>query len=351
VVKAAFVLLLKHDPKSVLLAVRALSSLEVAFNHQYHYPLVVFHEGDFEEVYKQQLHSSSFSGNITFSPVVFSTPQFLDQSRIPEIVTAYDRNFSVGYRHMCRFYAGQIAHMESLAQYDWMWRIDDDSIYICPIGYDPFLYMQKNGKRYGYAVEWQEADETISWGLWEATRDYMKTHNIDRKHLNGYINCVGTYNRCHFWNNFEIVDLRLLRSLDYTSYFDHLDRLGGIYYHRWGDALIRTLGVLLFTSPSEVHKFVDIGYAHNTACINPCHWKPKTPADGIPCNHLPTGRDSPCEPARRYFQGHRDALHIEFVVDRIVKISVIVVGVVMVTLVLFKRYQQRLFGRRLVRTE
>jgi hypothetical protein len=37
---------------------------------------------------------------------------------------------------------------------------------------------------------------------------------------------------------------------------------GGIYYHRWGDAPIRTIGVSLFVNESEVHQFTDVAYTH-----------------------------------------------------------------------------------------
>lgn len=55
---------------------------------------------------------------------------------------------------MCRFYAGQIFMLDVLKKYDWIWRIDDDSVYICDIPYDPFRILKENGKIYGYAVEW-----------------------------------------------------------------------------------------------------------------------------------------------------------------------------------------------------
>lgn len=39
-----------------------------------------------------------------------------------------------------------------------------------------------------------------------------------------------TYNRCHFWSNFEIGDLNFWRGTAYTKYFDYLDKAGGFYY-------------------------------------------------------------------------------------------------------------------------
>jgi len=144
--------------------------------------------------------------------------------------------------------------------------------------------------------------------------------------------------------------LKFLRSAEYTNYFEYLDKLGGIYYYRWGDALIRTLGLLMFTSPSEVHKFTDIGYAHNSACVNPCGWQPKTPLDGILCNHLPTGRDISCDPPHRYFVGHPKAVLIELIIIRGIWASITVVGVVAIMLG-YHMYMQRLVARRLIRID
>lgn len=58
-----------------------------------------------------------------------------------------------------------------------------------------------------------------------------------------------SYNRCHFWSNFEIGmftealrslllirysgDLNFWRGEAYTKFFEHLDKAGGFYYERW----------------------------------------------------------------------------------------------------------------------
>jgi len=303
-IRAAFVMLLRPDNRSVNLAARALGSLETAFNHRHHYPLVIFHEEDSDEVkwigpYLQEF--APFSGIIRFEQVNFRLPVFLDESKVPEIINAYGRNFSVGYRHMCRFYAGQIFKMDSLKKYDYIWRIDDDAMYICDIPYDPFRVLQENGKKYGYAIEWHEADKEISKDLWEATVQYANYHGVELSHFNGYRNVLGSYHRCHFWNNFEILNMRFFRS-DYLSYFSFIDQIGGIYYHRWGDALIRTLGVLMFADPDEVYQFTDIGYMHANSCINPCGWQPDKGLN-VQCTNLPTGRDPSgiCDMPERFF--------------------------------------------------
>lgn len=72
-----------------------------------------------------------------------------------------------------------------------------------------------------------------------------------------------TYNGCHFWSNFEIGSLDFFRSERYLKYFDFLDKQGGFFYERWGDAPVHSLGVAMMLKTSEVHFFNDIGYKHN----------------------------------------------------------------------------------------
>ncbi|KAJ2157300.1 alpha-1,2-mannosyltransferase ktr1, partial [Coemansia sp. RSA 552] len=72
----------------------------------------------------------------------------------------------------------------------------------------------------------------------------------------------GRYTRCHFWSNFEIVDLSLYRSEAYESYFQYLDHAGGFFLERWGDAPIHSFAASMFLKKEEIHWFEDIGYRH-----------------------------------------------------------------------------------------
>ena len=55
---------------------------------------------------------------------------------------------------------------------------------------------------------------------------------VEKGNAMGFIsdNNGDTYNRCHFWSNFEIGDLDFWRGEAYTKYFDFLDSKGGFYY-------------------------------------------------------------------------------------------------------------------------
>ena len=70
------------------------------------------------------------------------------------------------------------------------------------------------------------------------------------------------YNLCHFWSNFEIGNLNLWRSPAYRDYFETLDRSGGFFYERWGDAPVHSIAASVFLPKSYIHYFSDIGYHH-----------------------------------------------------------------------------------------
>lgn len=87
-----------------------------------------------------------------------------------------------------------------------------------------------------------------------------------------------TYNKCHcqcsfklvyvpdlpytVWSNFEIGDLNFWRSPAYIDFFEHLDKAGGFYYERWGDAPVHSIAAALFAKKEQIHWFEDIGYRH-----------------------------------------------------------------------------------------
>ncbi|TFK80840.1 glycosyltransferase family 15 protein [Polyporus arcularius HHB13444] len=53
------------------------------------------------------------------------------------------------------------------------------------------------------------------------------------------------------------------RSEAYTKFFEHLDKKGGFYYERWGDAPVHSIAAALFQNKEKIHFFDEIGYEHN----------------------------------------------------------------------------------------
>ncbi len=46
------------------------------------------------------------------------------------------------------------------------------------------------------------------------------------------------------------------------KFFEHLEKEGGFYYERWGDAPVHSIGAALLSSKDKLHFFHEIGYRH-----------------------------------------------------------------------------------------
>jgi alpha 1,2-mannosyltransferase len=126
--------------------------------------------------------------------------------------------------------------------------------------------MRENRKKYGFIITVHEEMNTVE-TLWPTTKNFMKKYpNYIAK--DNFIHFVedmenNQFNGCHFWSNFEIVDLSFYRSREYLAYFDFLDKAGGFYYERWGDASVHSIAASILLNRHEIHYFSEMAYAHD----------------------------------------------------------------------------------------
>ncbi|KAJ2451518.1 hypothetical protein EV183_003552 [Coemansia sp. RSA 2336] len=266
---AAFVILTRNKDLKDLR--ETLAQLEDRFNRRYHYPYVFLNNEPFSDDFKEKIQDV-VSGECQFGLIPeehWSYPEFINQTRAAEArKDMHNRKVIYGgnesYRHMCRYESGFFFRHPLMDQYKWYWRVEPGVKFACEIDYDPFLFMEQNNKKYGFTISIKEVIETIP-TLWNTTMEFMNKHKnmIPATNLMEFVTDKnGDYNRCHFWSNFEIGSLDFLRSDQYLAYFDYLDRAGGFFYERWGDAPVHSLGVSMFLNKNEVHWFEDIGYYH-----------------------------------------------------------------------------------------
>lgn len=241
------------QPDRIYKLSESLRSMETHFNDVYHYPVIIFHE-NISAISLNLIRSSSKS-DIYFQTVRFEIPDFL-----PRNLTQRSGNSRIGYRHMCRFHAKLIYEEPIIHGFDYAWRLDDDSKILRPIKYDIFEYMRKRHLKYGY-VHAVLDDLFFTVNLWESARDYINNVSITPYFFNNW-----PKNQVYY-NNFEVSRLSLWLSDDYQKFFDYIDRLGGIYYYRWGDAPIKTIAVSIFVQQNETFHFKDIGYQHQSLII------------------------------------------------------------------------------------
>ncbi|PVV03230.1 hypothetical protein BB560_002303 [Smittium megazygosporum] len=263
---AAFVALVRNsDLKGMRDSIR---QLEDRFNRKYHYPYIFLNDVPFTEEFKRGVQDLA-SSNVTFGTLdseSWGYPPWVDKQKAKDIweKADYMHSKSESYRFMCRFQSGYVFRHPLVQQLDYYWRIEPDVKYFCDIDYDPFVFMAENNKKYGWIIGFSEYMATIP-TLWKSTKEFIDknpSYVAKDNALAWALNEEKVYNGCHFWSNFEIVDLSFYRSKPYLEYFEYLDKSGGFFYERWGDAPVHSLAVSFLLSKDEIHYFSDIGYYH-----------------------------------------------------------------------------------------
>ncbi|ODN76704.1 hypothetical protein L202_05338 [Cryptococcus amylolentus CBS 6039] len=268
--KAAFVILARNSDLWQILD--SMRQMEDRFNHWARYDYVFLNDDDFTEEFKRYTQALTKAkchyGKVDAED--WNQPSWIDEEKaaaarqkLVEAKVIYGD--SVPYRNMCRFYSGYFYRHPLMADYDYYWRIDPGVKFYCDITYDPFLLMQDEKKVYGFTISLFEYIGTIP-TLWDAVKEFVANHPdyLADGNAMSFVSDDGgeSYNKCHFWSNFEIADLNFWRSPAYTEFFDFLDSKGGFYYERWGDAPIHSIAAALFAKKEQIHFFSDIGYKH-----------------------------------------------------------------------------------------
>jgi len=75
--------------------------------------------------------------------------------------------------------------------------------------------MRENSIKYGWIMQFFESPIIAADSLWEATNKYIKDKKIRNPYISQLTSFFGDYHRCHYWNNFEILDLNFFRSAQY----------------------------------------------------------------------------------------------------------------------------------------
>ncbi|BGP06318.1 hypothetical protein JCM10049v2_002139 [Rhodotorula toruloides] len=271
-VSATFVMLARNS--DVWGALDSIRQVEDRFNHRYHYDWLFLNEEPFNDEFKRHV-SGIASGKVQFGLVPESEwpkgfPESIDQEKALRLINEMGQKpipygGSVPYRKMCRYQSGGFWKHELLDPYEFYWRVEPNVKFLCDIPYDPFRVMKDQSKVYGFVVSLYEYQATIE-TLWATTKNFTDAHPeyLAEPNMLEWISedGGGTYNGCHYWSNFEIARIDFWRSEAYRAYFDHLDKSGGFFYERWGDAPVHSLAASLFLRPDQIHWFYSIGYRH-----------------------------------------------------------------------------------------
>ncbi|GAA5904918.1 hypothetical protein JCM8208_007221 [Rhodotorula glutinis] len=300
-VSATFLMLARNS--DVWEAVSAMRQLEDRFNRRYRYDWTFLNDEPFSEEFKR--HTSGIASGKTQYGLVPKEhwgdkfPDWIDEDRAMKAIAEMGKKNipyggSVPYRRMCRYQSAFVFRHPLLDSYEFYWRVEPSVKFYCDIAFDPFRRMKDEGKVYGWVVSLYEYVETIK-TLWSTTKEFIDAHpeHVAKPNLMQWISNDGgeTYNGCHFWSNFEIARVDFWRGKAYTEYFEHLDKAGGFFYERWGDAPVHSLAAALFLHPNQTIFFREIGYHH--APFSHC----PLPKDGVRCACSTSTDDPPTGPA------------------------------------------------------
>ncbi|RMJ21912.1 hypothetical protein PHISP_07223 [Aspergillus sp. HF37] len=281
-VNATFVSLSRNS--DVWEIVKSIRQVEDRFNRNYHYDWVFLNDKPFDSTFKK-VTTALVSGTTHYGIIPrehWSYPDWIDQEKASK--TREDMaqrkiiyGDSESYRHMCRFESGFFFRHPLMMNYEFYWRVEPSIELYCDVGFDPFRFMKDHDKKYGFVLSLYEYYETIP-GLWDSVKKFMNNHpeHIAEDNSMGFLSDNGgkTFNKCHFWSNFEIGSLDWMRSKAYLDYFDSLDHDGGFFYERWGDAPVHSIAAGLLLRKDQVHFFNEIAYYH------------------VPFTHCPTGEQT-----------------------------------------------------------
>ncbi|PHH63463.1 hypothetical protein CDD81_5842 [Ophiocordyceps australis] len=261
--------------------VQSMIDLESTWNHKFNYPWTFFNDVPFTQEFKKKTQAvTKAKCNYELIPKEhWKTPAWIDKDIYDESTKILEESGvqyanKISYHQMCRWNSGMFYRHPALAETRYYWRVEPNVHFFCDVDYDVFAYMYDNNKTYGFTINLYDDPKTLP-TLWPETvkflsdnpsyvvhdKSALKWLTDDTKRPNHNKKAQG-YSTCHFWSNFEVADMEFWRSNVYQDYFDHLDRAGGFFYERWGDAPVHSIALGLWEDSSKIHWFRDIGYQH-----------------------------------------------------------------------------------------
>jgi mannosyltransferase len=235
---AAFVVLARNSEiDGVILSMR---SLERRFNQWFNYPWIFLNDEPFTKEFETRVEEVA-SGDFKFGVIPKSKWNFNQQNlnnnnnnnnnnnKIffeESIENQGDRGIMYGnmqsYHSMCRFYSGFFFEHPLVKSLDWYWRVEPEVDFYCDLTYDPFIEMEKNGKKYGYTIAIKELIDTVP-NLFRYTLKFINENNIKLPDTwNFFTNNYKFFNGDNELNYFDVKNLNdFWRKLKYNTILNY----------------------------------------------------------------------------------------------------------------------------------
>ncbi|CAF3396955.1 unnamed protein product [Rotaria socialis] len=222
-------------------------------------PVVIFHEGDFNDTNIQKSLAKTLGDR---TPLGFECIQFSNSSHQTRFI---HRRLSHKYFHMCRFFTIMLPNHPLLTLFSLYWRLDSHSYIFGPKPIeDPFEIMQKRQIQYAFIMVNEEADHYAT-GLFGLFNEFLNEHclKLSPSVRQTQITWFGRYSLAMIFTNFALANVSLFRDHSLIRAWLHMvDRNGGIYRERWGDAPIHTLILTQLISRNHIVRLRYFGYMH-----------------------------------------------------------------------------------------
>jgi len=259
------------------------------FNKSYNYPVVILHQGDYDLKSQEEIITGIRSDNrhcVSFKEIDasdFEIPSHIDKEKVEKIVALqpvpYWRN--INYRMMCYFWLKNFQKYTS--EYDYVMRLDDDSIIEEPIKDDLFKIIKEKDLVYMSNIVHVDCG-VCNFGMKNFFKKIMPEYSdkleggmfIDNKLPAGNLH----YNRFKevyklvedktdedvptefsismplmYYNNFFITSTAFWNREDVKECIKKIDENGGIFYYRYGDAPLQTIIVTLL-EPEKISRSI-----------------------------------------------------------------------------------------------
>lgn len=181
----------------------------------------------------------------------------------------------VGYRSMCRLWSGHLQAMPFLKRYDYYMRMDDDSVIIGPLPFDPFARMEE--KVLGYAYRRQMTDTHGMKELWEFASPFMTTDSRMSMERMGMLSSGGLYEGLQPYNNFHVASVAIWNTPKWLRFLRVIDDNFGFFKYRFGDANMHAIAMGMLLNETELERWPDIPIMHNVNDLGdgypPSGWK------------------------------------------------------------------------------
>ena len=247
------------------------------FNEKYLHPVIILHEGDYDAKSQEEIilsvreASRSAVSFVALDADDFVVPPHIDQRKMKSCIaqkcTPYWR--SEKYRMMCRWW---LKHFPKYAAgYDYVMRLDDDSIIEETLNYDLFDWFDKNNLIYSsnllhndcgiccygmkefFENRYPDKKELLKsmFNAQEVSMNAVQMHpfrcvlSTTQTKFPSFETSMTVWSPLMYYNNFFITRTSFWMQPEVKASIDAIDQNGSIFYFRWGDAPLQTLLVMM----------------------------------------------------------------------------------------------------------